>query len=119
KRNRLHALEDMHRRLEGVGAGVRALLTKQDPRVYGMVADRIEAPSELTAAFAGLLGERLQYVIVESSQHGLKLLEDLRRHERGRAHVVAARPPFVAGAVSHQFTEDSGIVCLLAERLGY
>src|SRR5690606_7279783 len=26
---------------------------------------------------------------------------------------------FVAGAVSHQFTEDSGIVCLLAERLGY
>src|SRR5690606_25884872 len=57
KRNRLRALEDLHRRLEGVGAGARALLGKGDPSILGMVADRIEAPEELTAAFAGLLGE--------------------------------------------------------------
>lgn len=119
KRNRLRALEDMHRRLEGVGAGTRALLAKQDPEVYGMVADRIEAPQELTAAFAGLLGERLQYVIVEDQQHGLALLEDLRKNERGRAHVVTARPPYVAGAQAETFDDEPGVVCRLADRLGY
>src|SRR6187399_1259132 len=119
KRNRLRALEDMHRRLEGVGAGVRALLTKQDPEVYGMVADRIEAPQELTAAFAGLLGERLQYVIVDSQRHGLALLEELRRNERGRAHIVPARPPFVAGSQAENFAGEPGVICLLADRLGY
>lgn len=119
KRNRLHALEDLHRRLEGVGAGVRAILGKQDPQVQGMVADRIEAPQELTAAFAGLLGERLQYVVVDSQQHGLELLEELRRNERGRAHVVPQSPPFVAGARSQDLSQEPGYVCLLAERLDY
>ncbi|HEY6728036.1 MAG TPA: AAA family ATPase, partial [Polyangiaceae bacterium] len=119
KRNRLRALEDMHRRLEGVGAGVRALLAKHDPEVYGMVADRIEAPQELTAAFAGLLGERLQYVIVKDQRHGLALLEELRRTERGRAHIVPARPPFVAGSQAAQYPDEPGLVCQLADRLVY
>jgi chromosome segregation protein len=92
KRNRLRALEDLHRRLQGVGAGVRALLSTGDAAVFGMVADRIEAPEELTLAFAGLLGERLQSVVVADTGRGLELLEDLRCHERGRAHIVAARP---------------------------
>src|SRR5207244_2766537 len=60
KRNRLRALEDLHRRLEGVGAGVRALLLSGDSGVVGMVADHLEVEEEHTAALAGLLGERLQ-----------------------------------------------------------
>src|SRR5690606_19311432 len=119
KRNRLHALEDLHRRLEGVGAGVRALLAKQDPEIYGMVADRIEAPQELTAAFAGLLGERLQYVVVESQAKGLALLEELKQNERGRAHVLPARPPYVAGGQPDQLQEEPGFVCMLADRVEY
>ena len=119
KRNRLHALQEMHRRLEGVGTGVRALLKREDPKVFGMVADRIEAPQELTAAFAGLLGERLQYVVVDSQEHGLELLEDLRQQGRGRAHVVPARPPFVAGAKPESLETEPGFVCLLADRLEF
>ncbi len=119
KRNRLHALEDLHRRLEGVGTGAKALLGKRDPLVHGMVADRIEAPQELTAAFAGLLGERLQYVIVESQTDGLKLLEELRREERGRAHVIPQRPAFVAGAHPTSLTKEPGFVCFLADRLEF
>ena len=97
KKNRLKALDELHRRLEGVGAGARALVSGTHAGVLGLVADRIEAPEELTAAFAGLLGERLQYVVVEDLPQGLDLLAELAKSERGRANIVAQRPPSAAG----------------------
>jgi chromosome segregation protein len=97
KRNRLRALEDLHRKHEGVGVGVRALLSYGDESVLGLVADRLEAPSEMQHALAGLLGERLQYVVVSDLARAMKLLERLRREKRGRANIIAARPAYVAG----------------------
>jgi chromosome segregation protein len=88
KRNRLRALEDLHRRLEGVGAGARAILGKGDARVLGLVADRLEAPEELTLAVAGLLGRTLQAVVVSEAAVGLELLADLQKSSRGRADVI-------------------------------
>jgi chromosome segregation protein len=117
KRNRLRALEDLHRRLEGVGAGARALLGKGDARVLGLVADRIDTPEELTAAVAGLLGSRLQCVVVADRAAGLELLDDLKQSERGRAEVLPARPPYVAGA--RALPEEAGILGRLIDRLGY
>jgi chromosome segregation protein len=117
KRNRLRALEELHRRLEGVGAGTRALLSQADPAVLGMIADRIEAPAELTAAFAGLLGERLQYVVVSDTRRGLELLGELRDAERGRAHIVPLRPSHVAGP--SRGVEDPRALGRLADRLQY
>ncbi|HSC87040.1 MAG TPA: chromosome segregation protein SMC, partial [Polyangiaceae bacterium] len=117
KRNRLRVLEDLHRRLEGVGQGARALLKKGDPGVLGLVADRIDAPAELTAAFVGLLGERLQYVVVADPEKGLELLEELKGTGKGRGHVVPKHPPYVAGA--RAFTEAEGILGRVADRLGY
>ena len=117
KRNRLRVLEDLHRRLEGVGAGTRALLSRGDPAVLGMVADRIEAPEELTLAFASLLGEKLQYVVVSDAQRGLELLSELRSSERGRATVVL--PP--SGELPPPPAPPEDALCLgtLAARLRY
>jgi chromosome segregation protein len=98
KRNRLRALEDLHRRLEGVGAGVRALLSSGDAGVVGMVADHLEVEEEHTAALAGLLGERLQCVIVSDPERGLALLDTLRSTGRGRATIAPVSPRYVAGA---------------------
>jgi chromosome segregation protein len=98
KRNRLRALEDLHRRLEGVGTGVRALLSSGDPAIQGMVADRLEVAEEHTAALAGLLGDRLQCVIVSDPERGLELLDQLRSSGRGRATVAPQAPRHVAGA---------------------
>jgi chromosome segregation protein len=92
KRNRLRALEDLHRRLEGVGAGARALLGKGDPRVLGLVADKLEAPEELTLAVAGLLGRTLQTVVVSETAAGLELLAELQKSSRGRADVIGLAP---------------------------
>ncbi|HEU5076985.1 MAG TPA: chromosome segregation protein SMC, partial [Polyangiaceae bacterium] len=50
---------------------------------------------------------------------GLSLLEDLRRTERGRAHIVPARPPFVAGSQAVSHAGEAGVVCRLADRLVY
>src|SRR5690606_6617288 len=49
KRSRFHALSEMHARREGVGAGAKALVDTKDATLIGLVADRIEAPAELTA----------------------------------------------------------------------
>ena len=97
KRSRLHALEEMHARLEGVGAGVKALMATKDPCLCGLVADRVEAPAELTQALAGLLGSRLQDVVVRDMARATELLEGLARAKKGRATIVPQRPPYVAG----------------------
>lgn len=119
KRNRLRALEELHRRLEGVGAGARALISKHDSTVLGLVADRLEAPEELTAALAGLLGERLQYVVVSDMDRGLELLEALRTEERGRANIVAAKPPRVSGSSLGPWARDERVLGPLVERLRF
>lgn len=116
KRNRLRALEDLHRRLEGVGAGARAILGKGDARVLGLVADRLEAPEELTLAVAGLLGRTLQAVVVSETAVGLELLADLQKSSRGRADVIALE----AGAkLEPKAFSDERVLGRVADRLTF
>ncbi len=116
KRNRLRALDDLHRRLEGVGAGARAILTKGDARVLGLVADRLEAPGELTLAVAGLLGRTLQAVVVRETAVGLELLADLQKSERGRADVIGLETAYVG---EQKVLSDARVLGRLADRLTF
>jgi chromosome segregation protein len=118
KRSRLHALEEIAARLEGVGIGVKALLAGHDDALAGLVADRLEAPAELTAAVAGLLGARLQEVVVDDVERGVVLLEALADGKRGRATIVPRHPRFVAGAHC-TLPEDEGIVSRLVDALRF
>jgi chromosome segregation protein len=118
KRSRLHALTEVHARLEGVGAGVKALMSTKDDALVGLVADRIEAPHELTGALAGLLGHRLQDVVVRDVERGVALLADLESAHKGRATIVPAHPRYVAGT-SASLPDDEGVVCRLADRLRF
>ena len=90
KRNRLKVLSDLHRRLEGVGAGTKALLSFSDPAVLGILADRIDVSPRFTEALAGFLGDRLQCVIVNDPARGLELLDRLRSEQRGRATIATS-----------------------------
>jgi chromosome segregation protein len=118
KRNRLRALEELHARLEGVGAGTKALLKSKDASIIGLVADRIEAPAELTGAFAGLLGDELQSVVVRDVDRGVALLAELSRTKGGRARVIPARPRFIAGAHRSEISGE-GVLGPLVDRLTY
>jgi len=118
KRSRHDALEEMRSRLEGAGAGTKAIVAMRDPCVLGLVADRLEAPPELTQALAGLLGARLEDVVVDDIDRGLSLLEQLSRTQKGRAAIVPQRPPYVAGARA-AIPIDDGVVGPLAEALRF
>jgi len=116
KRSRYGALEEMHARLEGVGTGTKALVGTRDGCIVGLVADRLEAPAELTHALAGLLGARLQDVVVRDVERGVSLLEELALGRKGRAAIVPQRPTFVAGAGSRgDVPVDDAIVGALAD----
>jgi chromosome segregation protein len=118
KRSRHGALAEMHARLEGVGAGTKALVRSKDPCVVGLVVDRIEAPAELTQALAGLLGESLEDVVVADVDRGIAMLERLGQGKQGRAAIRPRHTPFVAGARGVA-PEDEGIVGRLVDSLRF
>jgi chromosome segregation protein len=100
KRSRLQSLEEIQQRFEGVGAGVRAVMTRfaasgdaeKDEGVLGLLADRFECPRELTHALAAVLGERLQYVVVDGIDSGVKAIRFLGEEKRGRATMIPRVP---------------------------
>jgi len=98
KRSRMHALLEVQARLDGVGAGVKALLRKKDATLAGLVADRVEAPHEYVAALAGLLGNRLQDVVVKDVARGAELLVELAAAKAGRATIIGEHPVRVVAA---------------------
>ena len=118
KRSRLHALTEMHARREGVGAGAKALVETKDATLTGFVADRIEAPADLSPALAGLLGSQLEDVVVEDLERGLLLLADLAAAKKGRATIIARHPAYVAGR-SEPLPAHPSIVGRLVDMLRY
>lgn len=107
-RSRCAALRELRERLDGVGAGTKAIVGMHDDSVVGLVADRVEAPVHLTHALAGLLGTDLQSVVVRDMDRGIELLEGLAKAHSGRAIIVHANPAFTAGAVTEELTDELG-----------
>jgi chromosome segregation protein len=109
----------MHARLDGVGVGTKALVDTRDPALLGLVADRVEAPPAMIQALAGLLGARLQDVVVRDVGRGVALLGELSSRRKGRAAIVPERPAFVAGDGEVLPAGDEGVVVRLIDVLRY
>lgn len=107
KRSRLHSLLEIQQRFEGVGAGVRALMTRfgndsgpsgrpdgrqADSGVQGLLADRFDCPPELTRSLSAALGEKLQYVVVDDLSAGVDAVRYLSEGKRGRATLMPSVP---------------------------
>jgi chromosome segregation protein len=118
KRSRFVALEEMHARLEGVGAGTKAIVGTRDAAIVGLVADRVEAPEHLTQALAGLLGARVHDVVVSDADRGVELLEQLADEKKGRAAIVPRHAAFVAGSGAY-LPEDEAILGRLVDALRF
>jgi chromosome segregation protein len=94
KRSRLASLLEIVRNYEGYGRGVRSLMTRagqdeaRDRGVFGLVADVVSAPAEYENAIEAVLGERLQYVIVESHSQGVEAIDYLKTAAEGRASLI-------------------------------
>ena len=94
KRSRFQSLVEIVRNYEGYGRGVKSLMTRGDPTevrdrgIFGLVADVVSAPAEYETAVEALLGERLQYVIVESHAQGVEAIDYLKSAAEGRASLI-------------------------------
>ncbi|MBC7174380.1 MAG: chromosome segregation protein SMC, partial [Polyangiaceae bacterium] len=124
KRSRLRSLEELQQRFQGVGAGVRALMTKYaggpDERVaagiLGLVSDRLSCPPELERALAGALGEKLQHIVVSGTSDTLSAVEFLRTRTQGRATLLP-REPRATTTLLPDVLATAGIVGRLADRV--
>ncbi len=87
--SRLRGLEQIKASLEWYGSGVRSVLRQAEASgangVRGVVADVLAAAPEYESALDAALGERLQYVIVESPDRGLEAVQHLKTHRAGRS----------------------------------
>jgi chromosome segregation protein len=85
RRSVLESLERLEREREGYGAGVRAVFSAAgEPKVAGVVgtvADLLDVPPDLEAAVEAVLGDRLQWVVVERFEQARAALGYL--HSRG------------------------------------
>jgi chromosome segregation protein len=94
RRARLQSLQEVLRNYEGYGRGVRSLMTRarsgetQEGGVLGLVADVMSVPAEYENAVEAVLGERLQYVIVESHSQGVEAIDWLKSAAEGRASLI-------------------------------
>jgi chromosome segregation protein len=119
KRSRLHSLHEIQQRFEGVGAGVRALMTQygrahaDGGKVHGLLADRFDCAPELTKALAAALGERLQYVVVDDLTTGVDAVRYLSEGKRGRATLIPSVPRSdarVSAPMTAEWPEGPGIL---------
>ncbi len=94
-RSRLETLVQIQSRYEGFERGVRAIMggsPRQESGVLGVVADVIDIPQQYERAAAAVLGERLQYVIVQGEEEGAGAVDRLRREEQGRGSFIPLHP---------------------------
>lgn len=107
KRSRLRSIEELQEKFEGVGAGVRSLMThygqdelqRKEKGIVGLVADLVECPADLTQALAAVLEDKLQWVVVENEEVAMDALQWIASQERGRITVLhrsmdSSRPTF-------------------------
>lgn len=94
KRSRLSSLEEIQKNYEGCSVAVRAIMkhAAEDPepaaKVHGLVADVVSADAKFETAIEAVLGDRLQYVVVEDQAEGLASVEYLKAHGDGRSSFV-------------------------------
>lgn len=95
-RSALTSLENLQKNFEGYQEGVRAVMVKHEGNggsdgVCGVVTDFIEAPEEVEKALTAVLGERLQYVVVQGHREGVEAVEYLKRESAGRGGFIPRR----------------------------
>lgn len=88
RRSSLEALQALERAREGYGAGVRALFADGRSRIEGIVgtvADLLEVPPDLERAVEAVLGERLQWIVVERFDQARSAVAWLQANQAGPA----------------------------------
>ncbi|MFH1875019.1 MAG: chromosome segregation protein SMC [Pseudomonadota bacterium] len=93
-KSRLESLQELRKNLDGYREGVKNVLRKskeaqQDLKgVLGTVGDFVEADPTYETAASAVLGERMQFVVVESHSEGVEAIEYLKSISKGRSSFI-------------------------------
>lgn len=92
---RLTTLEEMERNFESLASGPKAMM-QSAPRadgfhLMGLLADAIETNQGFEKAVEAALGDKLQYILVESHNAGMEAIEYLKRTGAGRVSFAPVR----------------------------
>ena len=113
KESALESLLRLEREREGYGSGVRSLFSGHGAAavagVIGTVADLLDVPAGLEAAVEAVLGDRLQWVIVDRFEQGRAALSYLEREGAGAATLLALET-LRASAATPPLDDDPEIV---------
>ena len=93
-RSRYLSLKELQENFEGFEKGVKSILLKkkveQDKweRILGVVADILEPEPQYEVPLEAVLGQRLQYLIVESEKEAREAITFLKKESLGRGSFV-------------------------------
>ncbi|MBU5615468.1 chromosome segregation protein SMC [Geomonas azotofigens] len=92
--SRLKSLQELEAQFAGYGQGVRNLLLAEPFKNASltMIADALEVEEEFEVALEAVLGDRLQYLLCESSATALDAVAHLKGSAGGRCSFVTAPP---------------------------
>lgn len=91
KSARLVSLREFQESSKWSNEGVKTIIEKQEHRdkFYGVIADHISVPREYEAAVEAVLGEKLQYVVVQSQEDGVRAIDYLKNYQLGRGSFIS------------------------------
>lgn len=111
---RLRTIEEMERNFENIHGGAKSIMLKGNMAgVRGILADLIETNPGFEKAVEAVLGDRLQYVVVEGQHEGIEALTYLKTNSGGRGSFVPVKdlrplPNPVAIEAGHGLNRGAG-----------
>jgi chromosome segregation protein len=96
-RSRYHSLKELQENYEGYEKGVKSLLLRKKEEqekwkgILGAVADILEPDPKYEVSLEAVLGQRLQYLIVEEEKEGTEAMAFLKRESLGRGSFIPRR----------------------------
>jgi chromosome segregation protein len=93
-RSRYHSLKELQENYEGYEKGVKSLLLRKKEEeekwkgMLGAVADILEPDPKYEIPLEAVLGQRLQYLIVEEEKEGMEAMAVLKRESLGRGSFI-------------------------------
>ena len=93
-RSRYLSLKELQENFEGFEKGVKSILLRKREekekweRILGVVADILEPEPQYEIPLEAILGQRLQYIIVEGERESLEAMTFLKRESLGRGSFI-------------------------------
>ncbi|MCK9275228.1 MAG: chromosome segregation protein SMC [Syntrophales bacterium] len=113
KISRLTSLKELQENFEWCSEGTRCIMTESRRStwaagtVHGLVADYMEVPEEYENAVEAALGDKLQFMVVDNQDDGIKAIDYLKKRSSGRGSFVPLATESRPAAVLPRYLKET------------